>query len=98
MALKGAAGLVALLILTWIAAFHIAAAERLDRSILQGFAGIGFHPRVSSVATTIAGTLAAVAAVALLSALTRLKTRQAGSNGGRVQPAQARRISRSRRR
>jgi membrane-associated phospholipid phosphatase len=54
MALAGAAVLFALLIATWIAAFHIAAVEHADQSILEGFAGIGSRPHVSSIARRIA--------------------------------------------
>ncbi len=48
----GAAIGVALMCVTWFAAFHIGFAERADRSILQGFAGLQ-RPRLDSVATLI---------------------------------------------
>jgi membrane-associated phospholipid phosphatase len=54
MALIGAAGLAALLIATWFAAFHLGFVEHLDRSILRGFGGLGTRPRVNSVANFIA--------------------------------------------
>ncbi len=55
LALRAAAGGVLLLILTWYAAFHIGFVEHADRSILQGFAGLGTRPRINSTANFIAG-------------------------------------------
>lgn len=53
MALGGAVAVVALLILTRYAAFHIGIVERADRSILRGFAGL-HRPRVDQVTNFIA--------------------------------------------
>jgi membrane-associated phospholipid phosphatase len=54
MALGGAAVFLALLIAVWVAAFHIGFVERIDQAILRGFAGIGFRPRIGSLAGHIA--------------------------------------------
>jgi membrane-associated phospholipid phosphatase len=55
MALRAAAVGIGLLILTWYAAFHIGYVEHADRSILEGFAGLGTRPRINSTANFIAG-------------------------------------------
>ncbi len=52
--LIGAVVGVVLLILTWIAVFHLAIAERADQSILTGFTGLDHRARVDSVANFIA--------------------------------------------
>jgi membrane-associated phospholipid phosphatase len=54
LALLGAAAGAALLILTWFLAFHVGIAERADQSIYNGFASLGKHPRLGSVASFIA--------------------------------------------
>ena len=54
MALAAALACVALLVITWYAAFHIGLFEHADRAILRGFAGLGQRPRVSSTALFIA--------------------------------------------
>ena len=46
--------LVVMLIATWYAAFHIGVFEHADRSILQGFVGLGHHPHVGGLANRIA--------------------------------------------
>ncbi|MGO9885073.1 MAG: hypothetical protein ACLPV4_18910 [Solirubrobacteraceae bacterium] len=51
-ALWGAAISVALLFVTWFAAFHIGFLERADRSILSGFASLQ-RPRLDSIATFV---------------------------------------------
>jgi membrane-associated phospholipid phosphatase len=53
-ALIGAAALLVLLLLTYVAAFHVGFVEHADRAVLQGFAGIGHKPRVNSLAWRIA--------------------------------------------
>ena len=53
-ALIGAGVLAVMLIATWYAAFHIAVFESADRSILQGFTGLGHHPHVDGLANRIA--------------------------------------------
>jgi membrane-associated phospholipid phosphatase len=52
--LAGAALGVALLFLTWYAAFHVAIGQRADQAVFRGFADLGERSRVSSVANTIA--------------------------------------------
>jgi membrane-associated phospholipid phosphatase len=54
LALLGAAAGVALLALTWLAAFHIGLVERVDQSIFSGFSGLGQRPHVGTIATFIA--------------------------------------------
>jgi membrane-associated phospholipid phosphatase len=54
MALHAAAVGILLLVLTWFAAFHVGFIEHADRSILQGFAGLGTRPRINSAASFIA--------------------------------------------
>lgn len=54
LALLGAAAGVALLILTWLLAFHVGMAERADQSIYTAFGNLGQHPRFSSLASFIA--------------------------------------------
>jgi len=49
----GAAGGVALLSLTWFAAFHIGLVEHADLSIFRGFGELGTRPRVWSLAASI---------------------------------------------
>jgi membrane-associated phospholipid phosphatase len=45
---------VALLFVTWFAAFHIGFVERVDQKIFSGFGGLSHRPRVNSVANLIA--------------------------------------------
>lgn len=52
--LAGAGASVALLILIWFSVFHIGFVQRADVSILRGFADLGLHPHVSSLAVFIA--------------------------------------------
>ncbi|MEA2158369.1 MAG: hypothetical protein QOD66_749 [Solirubrobacteraceae bacterium] len=54
LALSGAASGVALLIIGWFLAFHVGIAERADQSIYNGFANLGAHPRLGSIASFIA--------------------------------------------
>jgi membrane-associated phospholipid phosphatase len=54
MAIAGAALSIGLLIATWYAVFHIGVFERADASILNGFAGLGVRPHVSSLALFVA--------------------------------------------
>lgn len=79
-ALWGAAGCVALLIATWYA-FHLNIGERLDRSVLLGFAGL-HRPRVNSVAKFVdslcdPGPFILLAAVVVIVALHRRRPRVA---------------------
>lgn len=53
-ALCGAAASVALMVVTWFAAFHVGIVERVDRAILRGFAGL-HRPRVDQVTGFVAG-------------------------------------------
>jgi membrane-associated phospholipid phosphatase len=53
-ALIGAATVVALLLVTWFAAFHIGLVKHADRSILQGFSDLGHRDRIRSLATFVA--------------------------------------------
>jgi membrane-associated phospholipid phosphatase len=53
MALRGAAAGVALLFVTWFAAFHVGIVERADHSILLGFAGL-HRPRVDQITNFVA--------------------------------------------
>jgi membrane-associated phospholipid phosphatase len=55
-ALIGAAGGVALLAITWFAAFHVALAMRADQSILHGFYQLSDHGRIDSLARSVANT------------------------------------------
>ncbi len=52
--LAGAGVSAGLLVLTWLAVFHIGPVQRADVSILRGFADLGQHPHVSSLAQFIA--------------------------------------------
>lgn len=54
-ALWGALALCALLILLWVAEFHVAAVQRLDARIFNGFFGLGQRPHVGGLASFIAG-------------------------------------------
>lgn len=54
MVLAGAGVSAGLLVLTWFAVFHIGPVRRADVSILRGFAELGQHPHVSSLAKFIA--------------------------------------------
>ncbi len=54
LALFGAGIGVALLFLTWFAAFHIGVVERVDQKIFSGFGGLSHRPRLSSLANHIA--------------------------------------------
>jgi membrane-associated phospholipid phosphatase len=53
-ALIGAACGVALLILTWFLAFHVATVRHADQSILRGFYDLGQRGRINSVASFVA--------------------------------------------
>jgi len=81
MALIGAGTGVALLIVTWYAAFHIGVFERADQSILRGFAGL-HRPRVDRITKFIANLCdpqpyVYFAAVPVLVALARRRPRVA---------------------
>ena len=55
LALVGALSGIALLALTWVAAFHIGVFERADQSIFGGFSSLGQRPRVGTIAAFTAG-------------------------------------------
>jgi membrane-associated phospholipid phosphatase len=54
LALQGAAAGVALLVLTWFAAFHVGIVEHADQSIYQGFGELDTHARLHAVAQLVA--------------------------------------------
>jgi membrane-associated phospholipid phosphatase len=81
LAIAGAAAGVALLFVTWFAAFHVGFLHRADVSILRGFADLQ-HPRVDPIAKAIAGLcdpnpFVFLAAVPVLVALLRRRPRLA---------------------
>jgi membrane-associated phospholipid phosphatase len=85
LALFGAVIGLTLLIVTWYAAFHIGIAERADRSILRGFAGL-HRPPVNHVTSFIANLCdpepyVYFAAVVVLIALLRGRPRIAAAVG-----------------
>ena len=51
----GAAGVLTALLFGCYAAIHLAAVQHADFSVLAGFGHLGRHPRVSSIATAVAG-------------------------------------------
>jgi membrane-associated phospholipid phosphatase len=54
-AIVGAGVLVALLFVTWFAAFHVSIFERADQSIFRGFGEIAWRPHVGTIAHFLAG-------------------------------------------
>jgi membrane-associated phospholipid phosphatase len=52
--LIGAGAGVVLLFITWYAAFHVAACERIDQAVFAGFAGLAHHRHVGGIANFIA--------------------------------------------
>src|SRR3954453_14775554 len=77
----GAGAGMALLLLTWFAAFHTGVGIRADRTILDGFAGLQ-RPRVNSVASVMTklcnpGPFLAFGGVFVLVALLRRRPRVA---------------------
>lgn len=80
-AFAGAGAGVALLVLTWLCAFHLGAGRQLDQSVFRGFAGLK-RPRVDSVANFLASLcdpkpFMCFAALILLVALVRRRSRMA---------------------
>jgi membrane-associated phospholipid phosphatase len=85
-ALVGAAIGVALLILTWFAAFHVGIVERADASVLRGFADL-HGPNVDRIANVIANLCdpkpyLCLAGAVVLIALIRRRGRVAAAAGG----------------
>jgi membrane-associated phospholipid phosphatase len=85
LALLGAAAGVALLIITWYAAFHAGIVERADQSIYRGFADLQ-RPRINSVAQLIADLCnpqpyVYLAALPVVMALVRRRPRVAFGSG-----------------
>ncbi|MGI8506019.1 MAG: phosphatase PAP2 family protein [Solirubrobacteraceae bacterium] len=84
-ALRGAAAGVALLFVTWFAAFHVGIVERADRSILRGFAGL-HRPRIDQITRFVANLCdphpyVLLAAVPVVVALIRRRPRVAVAVG-----------------
>jgi membrane-associated phospholipid phosphatase len=87
LALRGALGGVVLLILSWYATFHIAAVDRADRTIYDGFASLGEHGRIHQLAVFLAslcnpGTYVWLAAIPVAIALIRHRYRLAATVTG----------------
>jgi membrane-associated phospholipid phosphatase len=50
----GAAAGIVLLLVTWLAAFHVGIFRNVDRSVFQGFAGLHHHPPIHTLANFFA--------------------------------------------